>query len=72
MPTLKVNLSIGFPGADQEEEVEIDGDEWDECETDAEREKLINDYAKEWAWGHIEISAEILRKPPAEGADCGA
>ena len=60
MPKLKVTLGIGFAGARHEDEIEIDEDEWNDCETEEEREKLIDEYATEWAWDYIDIGANLL------------
>ena len=43
MPNIKVSLGIGYVNANHEEVIEINDDEWDECETDMEREDLMND-----------------------------
>lgn len=59
MPELNVKLSIGFPTATHEDTIEIDDDEWNGCETDKERQALIDEYANEWAWNYIELSADI-------------
>lgn len=59
MPKLKVTLGIGFAGARQEDVIEIDDDEWNDCETEEEKEKLIDEYATEWAWDYIDIGANI-------------
>ena len=59
MPKLKVSLGIGFANARQIDEIEIDNDEWNACETDEDREKLIDQYATEWAWDYIDIGAEL-------------
>ena len=60
MPKMKVSLGIGFANARQEEILDIDEQEWSECETDEEREMLIDDYAKEWAWDYIDIGAVLI------------
>lgn len=60
MPSLKVSLGIGFADARQEDEIEIDATEWDECETEEEREKLIDQYATDWAGNYIDIGCEIV------------
>jgi hypothetical protein len=64
MPTLRVSLGIGLANASQKDEIEIDEDEWGECENDEEREKLINQYAQDWAWNYIEIDADLVKEQP--------
>lgn len=60
MPKLRVTLSVGLAGANRSDIIEIDDDEWNECETDACKEKLIDLYATAWAWEYIDIDAQIL------------
>ena len=54
MPLLKVSLSIGLANASQEDEIEIDQEEWNECETDEQREQLKEAYWKDWAGNYID------------------
>ena len=61
MTTLIVSLGIGIANAKQEEEVEIDDDEWNSCQSDEDREKVIDQYALDWAWGYIDIGAEVKK-----------
>jgi len=60
MPILKVSLGIGFSNANQKGEIEIDEDEWNECKSEEDREKLINLYAQDWAWEYIDIGTEVI------------
>ena len=60
MPKIRVSLNIGFPNARQEEILDIPEDEWNSCETDRDKEKLIDEYATEWAWDYIDIGAELI------------
>lgn len=62
MPTLKLSLGIGFNNARQHGEVEIDEDEWNDCETEEEREELINQYAQDWARDYIDIDSEVVEQ----------
>ena len=54
----RFTLSIGFVGARREEIVDIDDDELAECETDQDRENLIDEYWNDWSRGHIDGGAE--------------
>ena len=47
MPKIKVTLSIGLVGCNQEDVLEMDDLEWGDCETDAQREELMDDYCVE-------------------------
>tara|TARA_R110000764_G_scaffold65547_1_gene137214 strand:- start:46 stop:231 length:186 start_codon:yes stop_codon:yes gene_type:complete len=60
MPKIKVTLSIGYPTATHKDELEIDKDEWDHCETEEEREDLINDYWRDWSNNYIDGGAELI------------
>ena len=60
MPQLKVTLGIGFSNAHQRDTLDIDEAEWDDCESDEDREKLIDEYAQEWAWNYIDLGAELV------------
>ena len=68
MPRLIVKLDIGFPGATHEDFIDIDDDEWADCQTDKQREDLIDSYAMDWANNYIEVSAEIV-EPDHEHRD---
>ena len=57
MPKFNVSLSIGHPNATRKDVIEINEEEWVNCETDSDREALIDSYTQEWAWNYIEISA---------------
>jgi len=58
MPQLKVSLSIGFANARQEDIIDIDEEEW-ESSNEEERDKLIEQYASDWANNYISIGAVI-------------
>lgn len=60
MPQIKVSLGIGFANAQQEDTLDIDDEEWNDCETQEAREKLIDEYATEWAWNYIDIGAVLV------------
>jgi len=51
---VSVNLSIGYPTATREDIIEIDDTEYEECETDDEKENLIQEYWNEWAQNYID------------------
>lgn len=58
MPIVKLNLSIGFPGAERSDEEEIEDELRDSLDEEG-REKLLNEIAEDWANNFIEISARI-------------
>jgi hypothetical protein len=60
MPTIKVSLNIGISNASQEDELDIDEDEWDACETDEDRDELVNEYWKDWMWNYIDGYSELV------------
>ena len=60
MPQIKVTLSIGYPTATHKDVIDIDDTEWEECETDEQREDLLDLYWKEWAWNYIDGTVELV------------
>ena len=60
MPQIKVSLGIGFAIATREDIIDIDEAEWNECETDEQREDLINDYWRDWSNNYIDGGAELV------------
>jgi hypothetical protein len=50
----KVTLSIGFVNGRKEKIIDVDDTELKECETEEEKEKLLDDYWQQWAWEHID------------------
>jgi hypothetical protein len=60
MPKLKVSVGLGFANARQCDDIEIDDEEWNACETEADRQKLIDQYAMDWAWNYIDLAAEVV------------
>lgn len=59
MPTVKLELSIGYAGAIRKETEEIDDELW-ESMNDKERADYLDEVAQEWADNYISISAEIV------------
>jgi hypothetical protein len=57
---LKVHLSIGYPTAVHDDIIEVDDTEYAECKTDEEREKLLDEHWREWAWNYIEGGFEVV------------
>ncbi len=62
MPQLKVSLGIGFANARQEDVIEIDDNEWNECETEQAQQNLIEEYSQDWAWKYIDIGAVLVEE----------
>ena len=62
MPQIKVSLSIGFAGAGHEDILDIDDVEWDTCETEEQRNDLLEEYWKEWAWDYIDSGWELIEE----------
>ena len=60
MPRIRVTLNIGYLDAEHEGVIEIDDDEWADCETEDDKESLINEYWKDWAWNFIDGSHELI------------
>jgi hypothetical protein len=61
MPKLRVKLGIGISNAYKEEILDIDDDAWNACTTDEEREKLLDEYADEWAGNYIDLGYSLIQ-----------
>lgn len=59
MPRIRVTLSIGIANASQEDYLDVDDDEWAECETDEQRDDLMHDYWRDWSNNYIDGGAEL-------------
>ena len=64
MPVISISLSIGYPGATRQGELEIPQKEWDACETEDDQIELMAQYANEWANEFIDLGFELV-----EGAE---
>lgn len=62
MPKLEVTLGIGYVAPQREDVIEIDDHVWDACETDEEREELIDQHAWDWANNYIDIGAHVVEE----------
>ena len=56
MAIFTMHLGIGVANASQYDEVEIPDEELAACETENEREKLIDRYLQDWMWNHIDAA----------------
>ena len=56
----KVTLGIGFAGANQEDVIEIDDDDYTSCETEAQKEDLLNEYWRDWSNNYIDGGIQII------------
>lgn len=50
----RVTLSIGFVGAVHEDVLDVDDEELASCETDEQRDDLLNEYWQDWANNYID------------------
>ncbi len=60
MPKIKVTLSIGIANARQEDVLEINDDEWNDCDTEEERQDLMDEYWKYWSNDYIDGGVELV------------
>ena len=60
MPKLKVTLNIGLSNSEQSDIIDISDDEWGDCKTDAEKDKLIDGYWIDWSSNYIDGGAWIV------------
>jgi hypothetical protein len=62
MPKIRVTLSIGYPTATRVDIIDVDDTEYQECETDEEREDLLQLYWQEWANNYIDGGVELVEE----------
>ena len=55
-----MTLGIGYAGARHEDVIEINDSVWAACETEEEREEVIDQHASDWANNFIDIGAQIV------------
>lgn len=55
---VQVFLSMGLSGCKKEDIIEIDDDELADCETQKEKDELIEQYTKDWFWNEIDFGYE--------------
>ncbi len=60
MPKIRVSLSIGLANAEQIDILDINEDEWNECETDKERNDLMDSYWQDWSNNYIDGGYELI------------
>jgi len=60
MAKLKVTLGIGFANIRQEDEIEVDDEELDKCETEQEKLDLLEEYWKDWSNNYIDGGFELI------------
>ena len=56
----KVTLGIGYPSAKHEDEIEIDDQDYADCETEEQKQELLNRYWTDWAWNYIDGDIKII------------
>jgi len=56
----RVTLSIGYPTASHEDILDIDDVEYAECETDEQRQNLLNEYWQDWSNNYIDGSVNVV------------
>jgi len=60
MVKVRVTLSIGYPTAKCEDIIEVDDDEYNACETEDEKQDLLNENWQEWASNYIDGCSEVI------------
>ena len=60
MPKLKVTLNIGRSNSEQTEIIDICDEEWSDCKTVDEKDKLIHGYWRDWSNEYIDGGAWIV------------
>ena len=62
MPKIRVSLGIGFANAEHVDELEVDQTEWDDCETDKQRDDLMETYWRDWSNNYIDGGFELIKE----------
>ena len=60
MPKARMTLSIGYAGAVRNEVIDIDETEWEDCETEQERDDLLHSYWMDWSNNFIDGSSSVI------------
>ena len=60
MPNLAVSIGIGLANARQEDVIFINDNEWNDCETQEDRDDLCQQYWQDWSNNLIDGSFEII------------
>ena len=57
---VRMTLGIGYHNANHEDVVDVDDDEWAECETDHDRDELLGLYWRDWSNNYIDGGWTII------------
>lgn len=60
MPKVRMTLGIGIANANQEEIIDIYEHEWNDCETDKEREDLLEQCWQDWMGNYLDGGYEVI------------
>jgi hypothetical protein len=60
MVQARLTLSIGFVGCRHDEVIDIPDEEYNECETEMDRQDLLDMYWKDWSSNYIDGVAEFI------------
>jgi hypothetical protein len=60
MVQARLTLSIGFVGGKHEEVIDIPDEEYNDCETDMDRQRLLDMYWNDWSSNYIDGVAEFI------------
>ena len=60
MPKIKVTLSIGIANAIQTGFVDIPDEDWNDHETEEEKQKLMDSYWQDWANNYIDGGPSLV------------
>lgn len=60
MAKYKLTLGIGYHGATHEDVIEISDDEFTGCETEQDRQEVLNSYWMDWSGNFIDGGIELI------------
>ena len=59
---VRFTLSIGYSNASHEEDVDIDDDDFLACETQEQKDRLLEEYWNDWSNNYIDGGFEVIEK----------
>lgn len=62
MPRVRMTLGIGLANARQEDIIDVDNEEWADCESDIDRDNLLEQYWKDWSGDYIDGGYEVIEE----------
>ena len=59
---IRLTLSIGYANSKHEDIIDVPQDEWDDCETEEQRDELLSQYWQDWSNNFIDGGCEVVEE----------